>query len=57
MRPESAATAGAVRHVLAGKSGVRKAAKIFGLARTTVQRALKKRRAERCVESDIPSAE
>lgn len=46
MRPESAATTCAVRHVLAGKSGVRKAAKIFGLARTTVQRAIKRRKKE-----------
>lgn len=56
MRPESAATRCAVRHVLAGKSGVRHAAMIFGIARSTLQRALKRRRAEalrpRCVESE-----
>ena len=46
MRPESAATAGAVRHVMAGKSGVRHAAIIFGIARSTLQRALKRRKKE-----------
>lgn len=46
MRPESAATKCAVRHVLAGKSGVRRAAMIFGIARSTLQRALKRRKKE-----------